>query len=249
MSGLQILGAGLGRTGTLSMKQALEDLGFDPCHHMEETFSHPRPNQKFLFQNILEEKNKEAALEALFGGYKAMVDYPGCMFYEDFLKMNPDAKVILTVRDSPEAWVKSVNATIFQVHGASNWFSWTFRKFVRKLASPAHIPGVMEIMTRIHGVNPIDPRTDLDEMYADWINRVKETVSAKKLLVFNVKQGWKPLCDFLGVPVPDTPFPRVNSTKEFQANMKRQKNRFIIKFAIFVGVISAGAFYLLKYAI
>ena len=69
----------------------------------------------------------------------------------------------------------------------------------------------MEIMTRIHGVNPIDPRTDLDEMYADWINRVKETVSAKKLLVFNVKQGWKPLCDFLGVPVPDTPFPRVNS--------------------------------------
>ena len=249
MSGLQVIGAGLGRTGTLSMKQALEDLGFNPCHHMKETFFNPRPNQKSHFQDILQENNKEQALEALFGGYKAMVDYPGCMFYEDFMKMNPDAKVILTVRDSPEAWVKSVDATIFGGHGASNWFSWKFHLLIRTMfLEGPHLLVIRKIMMKTHGVDPSDPKTDLGQMYTDWVNRVKETVPAEKLLVFNVKQGWKPLCDFLGVPVPDTPFPRVNSTKEFQANKKRQKTRLLLKFVVLVGLISASAFYFVKFA-
>ena len=248
MSGLQVIGAGLGRTGTLSMKQALEELGFNPCHHMEETFKHPERNHKHHFISILANENVSEHLEAVFGGYKAMVDYPGCIFYEEFMKMNPDAKVILTVRDSPEAWVKSVESTIFSRHTASNWLSWNFGKMVMKLAAPAHIPTFMELVTRTHGVDPSDPKTDLAQMYTDWVNRVKETVPAEKLLVFNVKQGWKPLCDFLGVPVPDTLFPRVNSTKEFHAKHRKQKTRFLLTVAALVGFISAGAFSLMKFS-
>ena len=250
MSGLQVIGAGLGRTGTLSMKKALEELGFNPCHHMEETFLNPKPNQKSHFQDILQENNKEQALKALYDGYKATVDYPGCMFYEDFMKMNPDAKVILTVRDSPEAWVKSVEDTIFDGHGTN---SWIFRKIhlpIRTIfLEGPHLLVIRKIMTKTHGVDPIDPKTDLAQMYTDWVNRVKETVPAEKLLVFKVKQGWKPLCDFLGVPVPDTPFPRVNSTKEFHGKYEQATTRLLLKFSALVGLIFGVAFCIMNFAL
>ena len=244
MSGLQVIGAGLGRTGTLSMKQALEDLGFDPCHHMFEiTMYNPRQNLTSHFQNILVGKNREDALEAIFGGYKSTVDYPGCMFYEDFMKMNPDAKVVLTVRDSPEAWVKSVDATIFGGHGASNWLSWKFHQFILSwFIEGPELFVIREIRRQLHGVNPDDPKTDLAQMYTDWVNRVKETVPAEKLLVFNVKQGWKPLCDFLGVPVPDTPFPRANNTDTYRSMETWQLKRGLLKHVVYVGLMSAAAY-------
>ena len=249
MSGLQVIGAGLGRTGTLSMKQALEDLGFNPCHHMYETFVNPRANQTSLFEQILVGRNKEEAFEALFGGYKATVDYPGCMFYEDFMKMNPDAKVILTVRDSPEAWAKSVDDTIFRGHRKSNWFSRQIHHLVAAmfLDSP-HQLVISKIMIQTHGVDAEDPKTDLAQMYTDWANRVKETVPAEKLLVFNVKQGWKPLCDFLGVPVPDIPFPRINSTKEFRSQENWLIMLGLLKMAVFGALLSAGVYYFLSFA-
>ena len=249
MSGLQVIGAGLGRTGTLSIKQALEELGFNPCHHMKETTMYnPRPNQTSYFKDIHLGRNKGEALEALFGGYKATVDYPGCMFYEDFMKMNPDAKVILTVRDSPEAWVKSVDETIFGGHGEGRWFSGKLHVLLRSLfVEGHHLFVIRKIMTQTHGVNPDDPKTDLAQMYTDWVNRVKETVPAEKLLVFNVKQGWKPLCDFLGVPVPDTPFPRVNSTKQFQSREDWLVKKGLLKLTVFAGLLSAGVYYLMGF--
>ena len=79
----------------------------------------------------------------------------------------------------------------------------------------SYVYWVRKIMVVVHGVDPNDPKTDLAQMYTDWNNRVIETVPAEQLLIFNVKEGWKPLCNFLGVPVPDTPFPRVNSTEEW----------------------------------
>ena len=193
MTDLQVIGAGLGRTGTMSMKLAMEELGFDPCHHMLETFVHPERNHKALFQRILIDEDAEDALMKIFGGYKATMDYPGCLFYEEFMKLNPDAKVVLTVRDSPEAWVKSVNDTIFNLHTATNLFSWKLQGMIQKLFEPDHMSVVFEIMAsqEKHGVQPRDPKTDLAQMYTDWINRVKETVPAEKLLVFNVKEGWK----------------------------------------------------------
>ena len=182
---------------------ALEELGLGPCHHFVETFKQPDINQ--IMEALYHNPSDESALKTMFADFKATVDYPGCLFFEQLTKLNPEAKVILSVRDSPEAWAKSARATIFRTDAITR--SPTF-KYLNK------------ICTREHGVNPSDTETDLAEMYTRWNTRVENTVSADKLLVFNVKEGWKPLCDFLGVLVPDKEFPRLNSTNTFVKNMK-----------------------------
>ena len=90
----------MGRTGTLSMKIALEEIGFGPCHHMVETFGQDGVFK--YFNNILKNKEVDESIKAIFKDFVASVDYPGCMFYEELMKLNPDAKVILNVRDSAE---------------------------------------------------------------------------------------------------------------------------------------------------
>ena len=219
MTDLQVIGAGLGRTGTLSMKLALEELGFSPCHHMSETLKHP--DREHHFRSILKDVEDEEAIKAVFEGFKATVDQPGNIFYEVFMKLSPDAKVILTVRDSPEAWAKSAGNTIFGCNKASNWFQWKLNRFLWDIFEPSQIKMIHKLMSnsKFHGVDPNNPKTDLAQMYSDWNRRVIETVPEEKLLVFNVKEGWKPLCDFLGVQVPDKPFPKVNSTEEWNEHV------------------------------
>ena len=197
------------------MKLALEELGFTPCHHMTETITHPDRNHHF--RAILQDVENEEAIKAIFVGYKATVDQPGNLFYQTFMKLNPNAKVILTVRDSPESWATSARNTIFSCNNNSGWIPSNIKRIFWDFFEPPQIQLVHKIMAnkKFHGVDPNDPKTDLAQMYTDWNNRVIETVPAEQLLIFNVKEGWKPLCDFLGVPVPDTPFPRVNSTEEW----------------------------------
>ena len=244
MTTLQVIGAGLGRTGTMSMKMALEEIGFKPCHHMRETF-HQTERQKY-YSTILNngQTESEEAIKAIFEGFVAMVDYPGCMFYEELIKLNPNAKVILTIRDSPEAWAKSAGDTIFSGNKSSSWLKSKMSDFVFRICMPNYLLVIYEIIHKVHGVHPNDPKTDLAQMYTDWNNRVIETVPAEKLLVFNVKEGWKPLCDFLGVAVPDKPFPRVNSSASFKesmgAHMKRKMGIFLMK-VLFVVALAVGA--------
>ena len=245
MTDLQVIGAGLGRTGTMALKLALEQLGFDPCHHMSETFKHPERNMKLHLQSILFDDNSDRQMEAMFGGYRAVVDYPGCLFYERLMEMNPEAKVVLTVRDSPDIWVKSVRDTIFCMHAARNRLSWKLMELIRPFVTSDFIPVLLKIMEskQCHGVNPIDPTTDLNQMYTDWIERVQDTVPCDRLLIFNVKQGWKPLCDFLGVPVPDVPFPRTNSGRMFwklrwKYLVEKSLPKIVMIFGLFVMVFS-----------
>ena len=246
MAGLQVIGAGLGRTGTLSMKLALEELGFNPCHHMVEVMR-VHTDRNHLFKTIYEEEDNIDAIKELFGGFVAAVDYPGCMFYEEFMKINPDAKVILTIRDTPEAWAKSAGETIMRFNTVQSWLKRKVMIFVKEALNP-HMYWISRMMVNVHGVDPNDPRTVLAQMYTDWNKRVIETVPAEKLLIFNVKEGWKPLCDFLGVPVPDKPFPRVNSTAHFKeminGQVKKQMGVFFLKFLLVV-VIGAGTVVLL----
>ncbi|XP_063689204.1 uncharacterized protein LOC134822226 [Bolinopsis microptera] len=248
MAGLQVIGAGLGRTGTLSMKLALEELGFNPCHHMAEVML-VHTDRNHLFKKIYQEEDNIDAIKELFGGYVAAVDYPGCMFYEEFMKINPDAKVILTVRDSPEAWAKSARETIFMLNTVQSWLKRKVMIFVQVALNP-RVYWIQQMMVKVHGVAPSEPKTDLAQMYTDWNKRVIETVAAEKLLIFNVKEGWKPLCDFLGVPVPDTPFPRVNSTANFKemmsARVKKKMGVLLLKFVLVVS-IGAGAAVLLTH--
>jgi hypothetical protein len=198
---LKIIGAGLGRTGTMSLKLALEQLGFKPCYHMVEVFQNNRMEQ----WNALVETGKPD-WNKVFEGYEATVDWPACNYYRELMAAYPDAKVILSLRD-PESWFASTQATIFRTLDEAGGASGPMR-FAHKL------------ITQIVGPDVHD-RAALLAAFARWNEEVKAAVPKEKLLVFEAKQGWKPLCACLGVPVPAAPYPQTNSTAEFQARAPR----------------------------
>eukprot|EP00050_Salpingoeca_kvevrii_P008466 m.303087 g.303087 ORF g.303087 m.303087 type:complete len:273 (+) comp15647_c0_seq1:87-905(+) len=225
-SGLKIIGAGWGRTGTDSTKTALDLLGYR-CQHMKVLFGSPSSVQRF-WAHALQRKfgpplaerriwEKEAAQldwnsEGFAGGYDACVDFPFAPFYKELMEANPDAKVILTVRDNSEAWYRSAYKTIygFQRVGGSNGLLFWLLQFVWSAAPiPSSIwEGVLQ--------GTMEDKDKAIALYEQHIAEVKQIVPASRLLVFNVKQGWEPLCSFLDKPVPTEPFPNVNSTAEMQ---------------------------------
>jgi len=231
MSEIKVIGAGFGRTGTMTLKVALEQLGFDPCYHMKEVIF----KGKFDDWICLEEGDKTSAeqeklVKRALDGYAASVDFPSSMYYREQMSLYPDAKVLLSVRDTPAAWVKSVKATIFgeKMNGSNHlvqtpWFMALLGSvpFITRLL-PLHKRTQMEkgicrmFLGKEHNWND----ASMERVYTDWIEHVKATVPADKLLIFNVKQGWAPLCQFLDVPVPTTPMPRVNDTAEFHARFR-----------------------------
>lgn len=212
---IKVIGAGFGRTGTASLKGALEDLGFDKCYHMTEVF--PQPAHIALWQAAT--AGKPVDWDKLFEGYQATVDWPGATFYKELMAHYPDAKVILSVRD-PEAWYGSTTDTIFRMSKVG---------FPMSLA-PLFVPRLrrfIRMATNLIWQNTFDNRFE-DKAYAisvfnEHIAEVKRTVPANKLLIYEVKEGWKPLCTFLEVPIPDQPFPRLNDSATFnrQAGPRR----------------------------
>jgi hypothetical protein len=199
---LSIVGAGLGRTGTLSLKVALERLGFGPCYHMTEVFSHPQ--HVALWSDAL---GGRFAWDELFAGYRAAIDWPACHFWRELADHAPGAKVILTLR-SPESWYASIRETIFEVLRAEpppapEMQAW--HRMVKEL-----------IAERTFGSDFPD-RERAIAVYERHNDAVKRALPPERLLVYEVAQGWDPLCRFLGAPVPAEPFPRVNSKDEFRA--------------------------------
>jgi hypothetical protein len=197
--GLKVIGSGLGRTGTRSAKLALEQLGFGPTHHMVEVFMHPETVPLWT-----EAGNGRPDWDAIFAGYASMVDHPGCCYWRELMDHYPDAKVLHTVRD-PDKWFDSTQATIFNPDRPPPPEGTPMRPFFDQLN--AWYGGDMH-----------------DRAFmADFFRRHTEAVVAaapkERLLVFEVSQGWAPLCEFLRVPAPDTPFPRENSTNQFKANL------------------------------
>jgi len=194
---LQIIGAGLGRTGTASMREALVRLGFGPCDHMLENFEH---QERFaLWDEARHRKHAGEPIDwrPLLTGFPAIVDWPGAYFWEELTAAHPDAKVILTVRD-PKRWVDSISATIFTLRDD------------QLPEGPRDI-----IFTRTFN-GRLSDRQHCQDVFAQHNQAVRETIAPERLLVFDVKEGWEPLCAFLGVPVPeDEPFPHVNDTAAF----------------------------------
>ncbi|HLS98623.1 MAG: sulfotransferase family protein [Porticoccaceae bacterium] len=214
MNELQVIGAGLGRTGTLSLKMALEQLGFGPCDHMVELIN--RPERLRHWKALHHTGTTDFA--ALFAGYRSIVDYPGALFYRTLLAANPGAKVILTVRDL-DSWYRSALATIHgtkpQGFGAKLNAAFTLlsnRGFRR--AFPVFRFADEAIWQGQFGGRFTD-RDHAIAVHQAHIREVKATVPAAQLLVYDVTAGWQPLCDFLGVAVPDQPFPSSNSRREF----------------------------------
>ena len=215
---VQIIGAGVGRTGTLSLKHALEELGYQKCHHMIELLHNPPqlPYWKELY------KTGNTDFDTMLKGYTAVVDFPGAIFYKELMQHYPDAKVILTVRD-PERWYKSAIDTIYNM---PKGFGRFMMKLVGMFKPPVrHVSNTLDFANEAIWLgffqNNFSDKARAIDIYNKWNEEVKRYVPKEKLLVFEVKDGWQPLCDFLNKPVPSTPFPKVNDTAEFNARKKQ----------------------------
>ncbi len=208
---LKLIGAGFGRTGTTSLKGALEELGLSKCYHMEEVIKNPKDAARW--QAAAE--GKPVDWDALLEGYQATVDWPGCSFYQELMVKYPDAKVLLNVRE-PEAWYESMTNTVYRM---------TQLSFPQSLI-PRVVPRIRRLSRMAHRLiwqNTFDDRF-ADKAYAlkvfnDHIAEVKATVPLERLLVYSVKEGWEPLCALLEVPVPDKPFPRLNDSATFNRRL------------------------------
>ena len=201
---LSVIGAGFGRTGTESMKLALEQLGFGPCHHMKEVLADP--GQLEIWRAIA--RGDPSDWEAAFAGYRSAVDWPSAFFWRELSQAYPEAKIILTVRSS-ESWHKSMSNTIFKVLEAST--------------DPDSI-GLKLITERVFDGRFLD-RDHAIAVYEQNNAEVQAAFDENRLLTYQLGDGWGPLCRFLDKPVPDRPFPRSNSTAEFTEMMNRLKDR------------------------
>src|SRR5271168_4899821 len=200
---LAVIGPGFGRTGTMSLKHALELLGFGPCHHMEEVFAHPE--QVPHWQAIA--AGQPVVWDDVFAGYRSQVDWPGAHAWRELAAAYPKSKLVLSVR--PEAsWWTSFSATIGVLLEAPD-----------RAPLPPHIRTMLDV-----GIEMIKVQTfgcapsDRDGVLAAYRRRTEEVcaaIPADRMLGLDVAEGWVPLCRFLDVPVPDVPFPRMNSTEEF----------------------------------
>jgi len=197
---LEIIGAAYPRTGTMSLKLALEQLGFEPCYHMKEVIDHPEHAPLWM-----EAADGRADWAKIFEGYRATVDAPGCYFWREIWQAYPDAKVIMTERD-PEAWFESANSTVFSPMWKETTARMPLGPFFKRLTFDQY------------GERFTD-REFMIGKYVDYMDEVRREVPKDRLLIYRTGDGWGPLCEFLSVPVPDTPYPKTNSRAEMEAMM------------------------------
>ena len=216
---IKVIGTGMGRTGTHSLKIALEQLGFNKCYHMMELFN--APEGITYFEDA--EAGKPVDWDKLFTGYLSAVDYPIARYYKQLMTKYPDAKLIHTVRD-PESWYASCLQTIFWASKPSlgrilnMMVKMPFSPILRKRLPILKYNGKM--ISKEFG----DDLLNKDEVIKRFKARTEEvlkTVPKEKLLVYNVKEGWEPLCQFLGVAVPTTAFPLTNTGEEFKQRVAK----------------------------
>ncbi len=197
---LKVIGAGFGRTGTDSMKAALEEIGLGPCHHMKELLADPDQMQHWRWIAA----GNTPDWDETFANYRSAVDWPSAFYWRELAAHFPDARVLLTLR-SAESWYESFSRTILPVLGATTTPDSVGNRVI--------LEGVFggRAGDRAHAIGVFERNT------ADVI----AAIPPERLLVFQVGDGWEPLCRFLGKPVPQTPFPRKNSTEEFHAMVAR----------------------------
>ncbi len=198
---LDVIGAGFGRTGTLSLKQALEQLGFNKCYHMMEIFGLPDHPEQWRAAH----RGDAIDWEKLFTGYRASVDWPSCNFWKEQLQAFPKAKVILSFRDS-DSWYESIMNTIWKFSSMS---------IGTPMAESAQNKMVFELIWDGKFQRRMADKKHVIEVYEHHNRNVIESVPQEKLLVYRPGDGWEPLCKFLGVPVPEASYPKTNSTEEF----------------------------------
>ena len=197
---LKVIGAGVGRTGTYSLKLALNQLGLGPCHHMEEV----------IFNMPVHVPLWAAAAagrpdwEAIYKGYESAVDWPTAGFFRELHAAFPAARFVLTTR-SPESWAESFSQTIYKL-------------LAGREQAPQEMQEWLDMGARVIAQTGFPAGLDaagLTKAFNAHNEAVKAAIPARQLLVYQVKEGWAPLCAFLGVPEPAEPFPRTNDRGEF----------------------------------
>jgi len=196
---LKVVGAGVGRTGTHSLKIALEQLLVGRCHHMIEILGDPGQAPGWI--DAIEGRTVDWS--TMLAGYVSLVDWPGCSFWPELSEANPEALVVLSVRD-PESWYRSASNTIFQ----------SFDKVPPELQPWME---AVKVLLRDRFSDRFDDPTAMMEAFERHNSAVRQAIPSRSLLEWAPKDGWDPLCDRLGLEVPNVPFPVTNTTDEFRS--------------------------------
>jgi len=217
---MRVIGAGFGRTGTTSLKAALEQLGFGPSYTLSEVFENPE--HVAFWEAAGRPIREEPDWEGFLAGYGVAVDWPACSFYEELMEAFPEAPVILTVRD-PTPWYESTRSTIYELRRLTTGpFPVRAAFALAGLFAPG-VAGTVRLADRLVWEDTFDGRFE-DRAYAMEVferhnEAVRRRVPPERLLVFDVREGWAPLCEFLGVETPDGPFPRLNEAREMRRRL------------------------------
>ena len=239
---MKVICAGWGRTGTRSLKYALEHLTGKPSYHMQNILLNKKDAKKW--HNSIFLHNEKFDWEDIYKGYGACLDFPSCNYYKELMEYYPDAKVILTVRDA-ESWVKSWNVLNNQILK-----SFTFRFLAKiprtsfKLQKDIHNKMILGIDGAFQGV-----KSDKERMkkFEEWNQSVIDYVPKERLLVYEVKDGWAPLCKFLDAPIPDMSFFYKNKTKNMGHMSRFINTMFILLIVFIITAIISSVFFGVQY--
>ncbi len=243
---LKIIGAGFGRTGTMSLYTALNQLGF-PCYHMIEVLQNKenKSHLDFWLKVANAPEGTQHDWEQVFSRYTAAVDNPASCVWKELAAAYPHAKIVLTLHPKgPEGWYESTIDTIyfsenrwqFKVLYYTTPFGRKFGDMSRKL-----------IWQRAHH-DTMNDRANAIADYKQHIEDVKAALPPERLLIFSADQGWGPLCKFIGMPEPATPFPNVNDRAQIKkaiAGMTKGAYAILAGLGLAAAAIVAGAWYLL----
>lgn len=237
--GIQVIGAGFGRTGTSSFREALKILGYN-CYHMSEVVKNGKKDVQFWedladgkdchFQEIFEEEDNDERGNSISGldekkkdvprlkrdKYTATCDFPSARYWKEQLKQYPNAKVVLTKRSTTEAWYNSCVNTIFKMMNDSPFSPVGVRvaQSIGGLPVRGFTSMTSKVLSRETFKNDYS-KENVCKVYEAWNQSVIEECPSENLLIFDPKDGWKPLCNFLGKDIPNQPYPHVNDSKEF----------------------------------
>ncbi len=199
---LSVIGAGFGRTGTDSLKSALERLGFGPCFHMHEVMADPEKIK--LWRGLA--RGDTPDWDKAFAGFNATVDWPAAFYWRELADYYPEAKILLSTRDA-EGWYKSMDKTILDV--------------VRNSKDRESL-GVKLIGEQVFG-GRLEDRDHIIQTFNDNVAAVQAAFSEDRLLTYHIGDGWEPLCRFLGCDIPDEPYPHKNRPEEFHSTIEKHK--------------------------
>jgi hypothetical protein len=202
---LQVIGAGFGRTGTATLRDVLETLGFGPCHHMRDLIIDPTKADPWARLT----RGEDVDWDEVFAGYNSACDWPSSDYYRQLAAHFPDAKVILTIRD-PESWFRSCSQTIFS----------DLNLIIHK--DQSDLGRAMRAILARNFAGRADDHDTCIAAFKERTDEVIRTVPPDRLLVYQVSEGWEPLCRFLGKPVPDAAFPVSNTTESWRTTAAKR---------------------------